>query len=245
MSGAHRNLSAAFDYLLHLNALRTKPVFRLEEHGPHIYHETAFQGLPGVEINPAVAGGEVWLRLRRLHAHKPPEPADPLSPWVTLVNDPAKRPVLQATLVMTIGSGSAAEIMEWRLEDHPDIEPAFAAYVREAWEPWAAEEVPRRAAIRLYDKLFELHQDAEGATGAEDIEVAWGVGVAVWKHPGAVITYPLFTKTVELRIDPASMALEVAPTERETQLHIDAFTKLDVPAEGSRCAPSARRNSPR
>jgi len=121
-------------------------------------------------------------------------------------------------------------LLELRLEDFPEITEHFNRYLKQRWQPWADTEAPRRKSIKLYDKLFSLLQDAE-VSGAEDaIEIAWGVGLARWDHKGSGrrIEYPLITRTVEIHLDEHSMALQVIPTDRDPDIHIDCFKALGI-----------------
>lgn len=121
--------------------------------------------------------------------------------------------------------------VELRLEDVPEIGIRFREYIREEWEPWSLTEKPRRQSIRIYDRLFSLLQDAEFGGGADGgIEIAWGVGFALWDHQesGETITYPLITRTVEIHVDERSMAIIVTPTERDPVIHVDGFEELGI-----------------
>lgn len=120
--------------------------------------------------------------------------------------------------------------LELHLEDFPEITEQFNLYQQRQWQPWAVPEAPRRKSIKLYDQLFSLLQDAE-VGGAEDaVEVAWGVGLARWAHQvsGKRIDYPLITRTVEIHLDEHSMALQVTPTERQPDIHVDCFKVLGI-----------------
>ena len=100
ISEAQQNLIAALDYLLHLDRLRSRPVFRLSDHKLPFFHEQAFVGLPGVETNLIEGEEEVWLSIRRLQATPPPAPHDWLRPWVNIPNDPGKKPTILESLVI-------------------------------------------------------------------------------------------------------------------------------------------------
>lgn len=99
-AGAKRNLLSILDYLLHLDRMRSRPVFQLSDHKLPFFHEHAFQGLPGVETNLIEGGEEVWLSIRRLQANPPPNSHDWLRPWINIPNDPGKKPSLAESLVL-------------------------------------------------------------------------------------------------------------------------------------------------
>jgi very-short-patch-repair endonuclease len=99
-TGAKRNLLSVLDYLLHLDRLRSRPVFRLSDHKLPFFHEHAFQDLPGVQTNLVEGAEEVWLSIRRLQANPPPNPHDWLRPWINIPNDPGKKPTLAESVVL-------------------------------------------------------------------------------------------------------------------------------------------------
>lgn len=99
-AGAKKNFLSTLDYLLHLDRMRSRPVFRLSDHKLPFFHEHAFQGLPGVETNLIEGAEEVWLSIRRLQSYPPPNPHDGLKPWINIPNDPGKKPSLAESLVL-------------------------------------------------------------------------------------------------------------------------------------------------
>jgi hypothetical protein len=166
-------------YIEQVEKLKTKPAFAVPtEHFAAYQYE--LKGLPELQFNLQNAGDDVWLRVPRLREVASPE-ADPrLALWVTLPKTPAKDPVLK-TEIATYADKKQVGVV--RLEDEPDIQVLFDAYVDMQWRPWAITEIPRRKAIAIYNKLFSLQQvissDAESA-----LELIWGVGLATWKKDG-------------------------------------------------------------
>ena len=106
--------------------------------------------------------------------------------------------------------------------DFPHLASPFNAYAEGVWAEWAATEGPRRKTIQL---------QALEAEGAENpLELVWGLGVAVWKHPsGHVLRYPIITQLVEIALDAKTLALEIRPRDRLPVLEMDAYAELDVP----------------
>ncbi len=54
-------------------------------------------------------------------------------------------------------------------------------YVKSKWLPWATQEKKRLKVIRLYAQLFTLKQQLEGRIVEAELELAWGIGVGIWK----------------------------------------------------------------
>lgn len=237
-TSAQENILSAFEYLLYLDRLRAKPVFRLSDHKLPYFHEDQFLGLPGIEVNLLEGDAEIWLRIRRLQAHPPPEPPDIVLPWINLPNDPAKGPTLEEAIVVTSPATKGSEDdppeqVELHLDDAPEVREAFKRYQTTQWQTWSDSEKPRRRTIQLYDRFFSLQQEAETGSSDDAIEIACGVGMALWKlsGEGQEIAYPLISKTVEIHIDETTLSLNVIPTERDPAVHIDAFLALDIAAD--------------
>ncbi len=79
-STAQENMLATLEYLLHLDRLRSRPIFRLSDHKLPFFHEHNFADLPGIETNLVEGEREVWLSIRRLQANQPPKPREWLRP---------------------------------------------------------------------------------------------------------------------------------------------------------------------
>lgn len=235
-----KNLLSVLDYLLHLDRVRSRPVFRLSDHRLPFFHEHAFQGLPGVGRNLIDGAEEVWLSIRRLQANPPPTPPDLLRPWINIQNDPGKKPILADSLTIQAKDHTDAlelnsndtppEEVILEIEDVPEIQQLFDHYISE-WKPWSEAESARRKTIHKYDQFFSLIQDVEAGGGTEDsIEIAWGIGIALWdkENEADSILYPLISRTVELSIDSQTMSITVRPTEREPVVHVDAFGAFEI-----------------
>jgi hypothetical protein len=239
MAVANRNLIQALDYLIHLEKLRTRPITRLAEHKLPVFFESDVFGLPGVATGLIDGATEIWLSVRRLRPQAPPSLHPTLSPWVSLSNDPSKRPVIAESIEAELPLGR----IEVRLAEIPEIEQRFREYCLTEWELWSRTEQPRRQSMRLYDRLFSLVQDVEVGGGADGaIEIAWGVGIALWNHPESEteIRYPIISQAVEIRVDERSMDIVLTPIDRAPMMHLDSFEDLGIP-QSRTVAERARR----
>lgn len=61
-------------------------------------------------------------------------------------------------------------------------------------------------------------QQLEGSVADTQIEIVWGIGIAVWNIQG-----------VEISINDATMAFEIHPRDVEERLELDIFHALDNP----------------
>ena len=191
-------------------------------------YQHELKGLPELQFNVQVEGDDVWLRMPRLQEIAAPEPDEALRPWVTLPKSPEKTPELKGEIVILDGK---REVARERIEDHPEVRELFDWYVENQWEPWAAAERPRRKTIARYNQLFSLQQ-AISSEGAETpLELAWGIGYAVWKKEGFAtpVKYPLLVQPCEVTLNEKTFDLEVRPRDVEPRLEADCYAEMELP----------------
>lgn len=215
------------NYIEQVEKLKAKPTFSVPSEF-FVAHQHELKGLPGLQYNLQVEGDDVWLRLPRLQEIAPPEPDDQLRPWVTLSKGPDKAPELKSEVIVLDGR---REVGRESIDAHPEIRELFAWYVEYMWEPWALAERPRRKAIARYNQLFSLQQ-AISSEGAETpLELAWGIGYAVWKKDGfgTPVKYPLLVQVCEVTLNEKSFDLEVRPRDVEPKLDADCYAEMELP----------------
>ena len=215
------------NYIEQVEKLKTKPMFSVPNEF-FVAYQHELKGLPGLQYNLQVDGDDVWLRLPRLQEIAPPEPDDQLRPWVTLSKSPDKAPELKSEVIVLEGR---REVGRERLDVHPEIRELFAWYVEYMWEPWALAERPRRKTIARYNQLFSLQQ-AISSEGAETpLELAWGIGYAVWKKEGfgTPVKYPLLVQVCEVTLNEKTFDLEVRPRDIEPKLDADCYAEMELP----------------
>lgn len=83
--------------------------------------------------------------------------------------------------------------------------------------------------MHIYSQLFTIKQQLEGAIADAQLELAWGIGMVVWKMNGVEVCHPLITQTVNIHLDNKTMALEVVPNDVEDYLERDLFISADNP----------------
>jgi very-short-patch-repair endonuclease len=214
-------------YIEQVEKLKSKPTFSVPNEF-FIAYQHELKGLPGLQFNLQIEGDDVWLRLPRLQEIAPPEPDDKLRPWVSLSKSPDKPPELRSELILLEGR---RQVSQERIDAHPEIRELFAWYVEYMWEPWALAERPRRKAISRYNQLFSLQQ-AISSEGAETpLELAWGIGYAVWKKDGygTPIKYPLLVQICEVTLNEATFDLEIRPRDVEPRLDADCYAEMELP----------------
>jgi very-short-patch-repair endonuclease len=234
--------------------LRAKPTYTVAQHGQFSIFEHQFRELPGVHLNAgdAESGDEIWLVIERLHEQKPPEITSKiLRPWVALSQSPAEEPKLREAVggsdLISAGTHRSNESTPSRedaekppitpdasvtLSDFPfeaEIRSLFESYLKTKWKPWSSQESHRRKSIRLYAQLFTLKQQLEGSIVEAQLELAWGVGVGVWKTDTETVSYPLITRLAEIALNPINSQIEVRPRDVDARIELDWYASVDNP----------------
>lgn len=222
------------------------PKSEVEDYKIFTEYEHGLKDLPGVQINASAADGEdeIWLSVARLHEAPAPLPQPKLlAAWLDVSNDPTNPPRLKTSVTaqtlenagikLTNQSGellkpaSLIQLESFQLKER--VENDFAEYLDKVWNAWATSEKPRRRTIALYGKLFALKQQLEGGITDAQIELVWGIGIAVWKMIGANVRFPLITKGVELSLNEKTMAIEIRPRELDPRVELEIYSNADNP----------------
>ena len=257
------------EYIGEVVRLDERPAFRLADHrlatGQRlVLHRHEAADLPGLALDLSDDDGPVWLRLERLKRIDPPAPPESAPPWLDVSPDPDREPVAKAFLIRTVppaekdalvASGEArpedcAEAaaepgffdVRLRLEDRPAVAAEIETYRGETWRAWAEAERPRRRAMALYQKLFELAQLADLGGPDEPFELVWGVGLTRWRMGEREIDLPLLERLVEIEIDEAAGAqIRIRPRALPATVNLRPYEELKV--EGVMLAGDAARRA--
>jgi very-short-patch-repair endonuclease len=214
-------------YIEQVEKLKMKPAFTVPADF-FVATQHDLKGLPELRFNVQDAGGDVWLRVPRLHEIPPPPPDETLAPWVSLPKAPTKLPDLKSQI--EIHSGKQLLRVE-AVEDHPEITELFNWYVENQWQPWATAEAPRRQTIKRYNEMFALHQTIATEGSETQIELVWGLGYAAWKKEGfgPALKHPLITQSCEITLNEKNFDLEVRPREIDPRIELDTYTAMELP----------------
>ena len=214
-------------YIEQVEKLKTKPAFAVPtDFFAANQHE--LKGLPELQFNVQDAGGDIWVRVPRLHEIAPPLPGDTLAPWAIVLKAPPKPPELKTQI--EIYNGRQLLRVE-RIEDHPEVTELFDWYVENQWQPWAAAEAPRRQTIKRYSEMFALQQTIATEGLETQMELVWGLGYATWKKEGfgPVLKHPLITQSCEITLNEDNFDLEVRPREIDPRIELDTYTAMELP----------------
>ena len=251
MSIGKDRLLSLVEFVQQSARLRGKPAANVATHGLFAFYEHHLQGLPGIRVNVNIAESEdeIWLAVTRLHEMRPPDIVITLlRPWVQMTQGPNEEPRLLEAIdgASLIAAGTHCSTADPKEQGKPAIDPAatiilseydkapqvrgqFATYIDTNWRPWAEEEKLRRKTIRLYSQLFTLKQQLEGGIVEAQLELVWGVGLAIWNFDGTTVGYPVIGRLVELSLNPETAEVEIRPRDVDARLEIDWFASVNNP----------------
>jgi len=245
-----RRLLALIDFAQESLRTRTRAVVNVADYGSFTLFDRQARELDGLRLNIAPADGsdEIWLTVTP--AASPEVPPGPESPWLApwlgvgpamlappgLANevpgaaliaagthrDPS-HPVENLTNAVDPVADPRAAV---RFSDYPfraEVEKQHALYLDSAWQPWAERERRRRRLSQLHSRLFTLQQQLAGTLTESEIELVWGMGLAVREQADARLAYPLVTRPVDVRFDPQSRSIEVVPRDLDPRLELETF----------------------
>lgn len=221
--GANRLINL-LDYIEQIEKLKRKPAYTVPT-DIFVAYQEELKGLPGVEFNIQSSADDIWLRVPRLKEIPAPDLDDKLKLWVTLSKSPDKPPELKAEIPLIDGK---KEVGKQSLKDYPNTQTAFAWYLKELWEPWAAVERPRRKAVNFYNKLFALEQAIATEGSETPIELIWGLGLAVWKPSSTAVKHPLISQPCEIVLNALNFDLEIRPRDTDARLELDCYADLEL-----------------
>ena len=101
-----------------------------------------------------------------------------------------------------------------------DDDPRRVAALHEwsgRWEAWAIEERPARAAMRVFEHLYELRGRIE--LDSERVELVLGDGRLKWRQPEGTVDHPVMLQRVELIFDPDVPEFRIVDSDRGPELY--------------------------
>ena len=202
---------------------------------------------------------DVWLRVERLRENSAPKPnSSLLANWLKFPTKFSDQPLLQEKIniknliddgviayeeaftpfevddtyqneLLDIEASSEKEVYLKDFSERGTVQEAFNDYLKDIWKPWLAQEKLVRQSIALYSSLFMLNQQLQGNLADAQLELVWGVGIALRKsddneQSSKQIKYPLLTQSVEITLDQKTMALLIKPTLSAPTLETEPFS---------------------
>ena len=160
------------------------------------------------ELSGDDAPDEVWIEIRKPHPARPPEPPELVRAWVR--RDQLADSSLELPELFPAIPGESADDSQIRLEDYPELEKAWDAYIVGHWWPWAEQDLREQAVRDVYTELFSMFQRQQRL--GESFEVVFGLGFLSWTAPdGHTVQRHLVTAQVSVSFDTESGKLTVTP----------------------------------
>ncbi len=94
----------------------------------------------------------------------------------------------------------------------------------EKWDEWAKNERPARKAMRIYERVYELHGKIERE--AERMELVVGDGILNWMRPDGSIHHPILLQRLQLEFVPNTPEFIISYTDYEPELYTALFQTL-------------------
>ena len=154
------------------------------------------------------APDEVWIQIRRPRLAPPPEPPESVRAWMRreqLADSSCELPELLRALPVESDEDPAI-----KLDDHPEVQEAWDAYLEDRWRPWAEQDRREHAVQRVYTDLFSMFQRQQRL--GESFEIVFGLGFLSWNTPdGYTVQRHLVAAQVSVSFDTERGTLTVTP----------------------------------
>jgi very-short-patch-repair endonuclease len=224
-----RRLTQVFKYLEALNQHRN-PARRQIDEQPWLLWFRVLPDHPAISRAPVISSGSSnsltatndWLiRIRRPTTTAPPPPPVELREWLlTGWEQPTGAVSIRETRNELDEHG---ETKITHFDDDPSRRTALENWQR-AWETWAINERPTRAAMAIFERFYELHGRIQRE--AERLELVIGDGLLSWRRNDGSVHHPILLLRVQLEFDPAVPEFRVIEAERGPELYSPLFHSM-------------------
>ena len=215
-------------------AVKTKPTTDVQKYPGVIW----FSALPGdlQEVrSPLItpdwpATDPRWLRVTRVQEPVRPPAPDTCQPWLRDVDldTPDAPPSLNVESAETNASGEIVLVPA-----SSEAQQAWDEYLSTQWNPWADKASVARAVKPVYQRLFAIHQQMQGASDNFDLFV--GVGLLDSRpDPSQRLRRHLLAFAAELTLDDRTGAISLGPRHG---LHLGS-SRSGVSAHNRACPPA-------
>lgn len=186
------------------------------------------------ENNESETDIELWLEMQKLREPAMPDPPEQLKPWIadypySLRHPSENEPKLlseipspthpPAPLFSSAREQNEDDSIAWeRLEDHPEVQKAFAHYL-EKWRPWHAGYSLWYESQRLYSQLDLMRRLSSSTDETSELVMAFGLLEGI--IDGQFYRRHLFVAPADIVLEPIRGKLLVRPSWDFTQFKLD------------------------
>lgn len=217
--------SRFFEYLLELTKLNST-VIRDYTNYEKYWNEEEFLRLEGVSVNKNI-DDENFIEIHKptlsSEEKKHPEPSESIKTWLDFkVEKETERPKHLPFKKSKDNKGN--EFVEYFEADATRKED-YLVFV-EKWLDWAQNILLKKKVIDFYNQFFELATrfDREGET----LELVFGRGLFVWKHPQGLIRGPLITQKLEITLYAEKNIITIAATGNAIKQETEMFSGIPL-----------------
>jgi very-short-patch-repair endonuclease len=229
-----KRIEQVFRYLEALNQHRNPAKRRLDEQLWNLWlrdlpdHPCVRVGTLGASTNstpdqdPLVqaAGDDFVLRVRRPKLTKCPSPPDSLLPWLERGWEEPSGSVTVRSSRNEIARGQTIVLSFGDDTTRIDLLKTW----RSLRESWAANELLARAAMTVFEKLYEIRGQIERE--GENVELVLGDGTLSWKQPDGNIFHPIILQRLQLEFDPKQPEFTLVEADMPVELYSALFQSM-------------------
>jgi very-short-patch-repair endonuclease len=173
-----------------------------------------------VETSP-VPDDEFILKVRRPKLTPCPPPPEPLAQWLERGwEEPAAEVHIRESVHDRDAQGLTLTAL---FQDDPKRQAAMDRW-RAQRDAWARAEKPARAAMGLFEKLYEIRGRIERE--GEKLELVLGDGVLSWQRPDGNVFHPILLQRLQLEFDPTLPEFSVVEADSPVELYSALFQSM-------------------
>jgi len=173
------------------------------------------------ELREGTRGDGSVLKVQRPRLTPAPTPPPELQPWLLEGwDDPRKDVQIQTSLPPDGAESMAAPV---RFDADPERLRVLSKW-RLARDEWGQIERPARAAMRVFERLYDLHAQMERES--EQVELVLGDGILNWRRPEGGVHHPIILESLQLEFDPDVPEFTLRGAERPVELYSAVFRSI-------------------
>ncbi|MDP2858070.1 MAG: AAA domain-containing protein, partial [Bacillota bacterium] len=236
---ARQRITAVFRFLKAFNEIRN-PVIRHITEQPWVLNLRSLPSHPAVAIGqyeepaapqdeppnaveqaPTDVSPSFILKVRRPSLNPPPAPPPEIADWVDPGwDDPDGEVTIRGVHRTEAEAGDGVEPF-----DGDPVRPEKLEEWRSTREGWAQKEKPARAALSVFERLYEIHTQMERES--ERFELVLGEGVLRWMTEGSLVHHPILLQRLQITFDPNVPEFTLSQTDHPIELYSALFSSLE------------------
>src|SRR5215831_17593173 len=168
------------------------------------------------------------FKVRRPKLSPAPDPPREIAAWLKDGwDDPAKKAAFHETRKNPEAQNKNPEAQNEdageKFSDAPARVRAFERWEAER-DAWATSERPARAAMKIFEMLYDLHGRLERE--GEQLELILGDGILSWSLPEGSIYHPILLQRLQMEFNAAIPEFTLSETEHPVELYSALFQSL-------------------